>query len=406
MLVGCVAIGAVFAYVALTDPAAEMLALRAASVATATPKLEPTVAVADATPTVAPTSTPAPFDTVAGVTALVDTVVANAQNGAGSTDVLQGNVNWSAANGPVVVQRNILVPAGSRLTVEPGTEVRVGQGVAIVVAGELRVVGRPQALARLLPAADGRDQQWQGVFGTAGSVMTLAYAEIQGAGVGGTLLASLGDALHPGSLTVRNALVSNNSGQVLVVDSYLDLRDSTISDNTPPAGALINATYAASNDVILIGNQLVENHTGRDVPSISIASTNDAATLTMQLQRNLVVTSSDAANLMVSLHGPLRGRMSCNTLRGGNVGLAIHDATGRLTGMELAVYNNAIEQHLSTTVYGATSEVELRMYGNWWGDGSGPYHPLTNPNGRGDAVSDHIEYSGWLTGPPDCAPTP
>jgi hypothetical protein len=32
---------------------------------------------------------------------------------------------------------------------------------------------------------------------------------------------------------------------------------------------------------------------------------------------------------------------------------------------------------------------------NWWGDGTGPYHPIDNPDGLGDAVSDHVDFVPW-----------
>ncbi|MGB7053831.1 MAG: T9SS type A sorting domain-containing protein [bacterium] len=33
---------------------------------------------------------------------------------------------------------------------------------------------------------------------------------------------------------------------------------------------------------------------------------------------------------------------------------------------------------------------------NWWGDRSGPYHYKTNPSGRGDSVSDYVDFQPWL----------
>lgn len=33
--------------------------------------------------------------------------------------------------------------------------------------------------------------------------------------------------------------------------------------------------------------------------------------------------------------------------------------------------------------------------GNWWGDPTGPYHPLYNPQGRGDTVQGRVNISGW-----------
>ena len=36
---------------------------------------------------------------------------------------------------------------------------------------------------------------------------------------------------------------------------------------------------------------------------------------------------------------------------------------------------------------------------NWWGDASGPYNPWTNPGGKGDIVSNYVDYDPWLTVP-------
>ncbi len=42
--------------------------------------------------------------------------------------------------------------------------------------------------------------------------------------------------------------------------------------------------------------------------------------------------------------------------------------------------------------------------GSWWGDATGPYHPLTNPFGLGDTASDHVLFDPWLAG--NLAPLP
>lgn len=36
---------------------------------------------------------------------------------------------------------------------------------------------------------------------------------------------------------------------------------------------------------------------------------------------------------------------------------------------------------------------------NWWGDSTGPYHPLLNPTGQGGAVGDSVDFDPWLTEP-------
>jgi parallel beta-helix repeat protein len=33
---------------------------------------------------------------------------------------------------------------------------------------------------------------------------------------------------------------------------------------------------------------------------------------------------------------------------------------------------------------------------NWWGDSTGPYHPVSNPGGLGDTVSNYVDFDLWL----------
>lgn len=40
-----------------------------------------------------------------------------------------------------------------------------------------------------------------------------------------------------------------------------------------------------------------------------------------------------------------------------------------------------------------TQPVDARF--NWWGDSSGPYHPLLNPAGQGDELGDHVDFIPW-----------
>ena len=55
----------------------------------------------------------------------------------------------------------------------------------------------------------------------------------------------------------------------------------------------------------------------------------------------------------------------------------------------------------SNTGFGArvigtpTNGFILDAESNWWGDGSGPYHAVTNVTGTGDEVSDTVDYAPW-----------
>jgi hypothetical protein len=57
---------------------------------------------------------------------------------------------------------------------------------------------------------------------------------------------------------------------------------------------------------------------------------------------------------------------------------------------------------MDNAVYGVRnvdSNVIVDARFNWWGDSTGPYHPVTNPGGFGNAVSDYVLFEPWFTEP-------
>ncbi len=58
------------------------------------------------------------------------------------------------------------------------------------------------------------------------------------------------------------------------------------------------------------------------------------------------------------------------------------------------IYNNS-----DFGIYNASPGTNLMAINQWWGSSMGPYHPVSNPNGTGNAVSDGIEYAPWANQP-------
>ena len=61
------------------------------------------------------------------------------------------------------------------------------------------------------------------------------------------------------------------------------------------------------------------------------------------------------------------------------------------------IQNNNIAGNTNYGVYNTTG-ITVDAVSNWWGDASGPTHPI-NPNGKGDKISDNVAFIPWLTGP-------
>jgi hypothetical protein len=91
--------------------------------------------------------------------------------------------------------------------------------------------------------------------------------------------------------------------------------------------------------------------------------------------------------------------MEGNTITG-SVGLPIRgSAIDAYLNASIDIHNNNIYGNSSPAV--ALSELSayptINALNNWWGDPSGPYHPLLNPAGLGNAVGDHVLFDPWLT---------
>lgn len=405
-----VALVVAFGYMFLTDPAAEVVALQAEQAITQTAKSQ-----ANATAT-----SPAQ---VAAQQALADTQVSAPQASATpvatptplpilrQTDLVQGDAHWTPAQGPILLDRNISIPVGSRLTIEPGTEVRIATGVSFQVDGQLVLAGRPDMPVIL--RSDQADSYWEGIYGNPGSAITIEASAIQGAGETGAIVLSQGDDFSTTTLNIRNVYFTKNKGMIVVRNSALDMRDSLVSDNLPPYGGMLNASYNRDQTLLLSGNRFIDNKADPNNSMIWIANELESERLSLLIQRNLIANNEHSINLQISAQSPMEGMVTCNSLEGGTFGLSILGSLPQVPGLTLDVYNNMFEAH-SEPGYeqsgggigrAASSTVGLRMYGNWWGDASGPFHPFNNPNGRGEAVGENIEFTGWLRSPPACAPT-
>jgi hypothetical protein len=80
------------------------------------------------------------------------------------------------------------------------------------------------------------------------------------------------------------------------------------------------------------------------------------------------------------------------TISNNNDGVVVYD-----DGNLIANLNNIAGNDLLGVCNEAAEEVDATN--NWWGDASGPYNETSNPDGKGDAVSDNVNYDPWLTSP-------
>ena len=392
-------------------------ATAAASTAAVPTAAAPTAAIATSVPTVEPPTLVPPTDQAATAAPVAPVPPQATASGPRPTrpppaptavpvDVVRGTTYWTAARSPIVVGRNVQILPGAALIIEPGVEVQLGQGVSLLVDGQLLALGQPDRPVRFVGANRTR---WEGIAGRAGSAVVLENVEISGGGAGGTLIASDG-----GALAIRGARVKDNGGHIRTSSSSVEVRDSEISGNDMPYGAALDVTYTAGGNITLTGNRIGGNRMAAGSPPVQITSESTSDVIAIDIQRNLLV-GQDGPDLTLITNGQLQGGVLCNTLIGGENGLSIRGTLPQVPGLPLLrVRDNAIEAHTPPIlpIYlefgigrGATSEVALDMRDNWWESDTGPYEPDRHADGRGEAVGDNIEFQPWLTSRPACAPS-
>jgi hypothetical protein len=329
---------------------------------------------------------------------------------------LKGNVRWSAANSPVIIQNDLLVSSGASLIIEPGVEVQIGKGASLVVDGSIVALATPDRPVRFVPIGSSDDPRlrWESIIGRAGSVIDLRNVLITGGGGGGTVLA-----MQSGRLSLQSARIVNNGGHIRIDDSFVIIRDSEISGNRMPYGSVIDITLirgggnGPGSDVVIINNRVLNNATVAGAAPLRLTNLSFDHPARIEIEQNLLVGAA-GPNLALFTNAQLMGNIRCNTLIGGANGLSLRsDAPPNLSPM-LNIRDNAIEAHEppNNPFYrqfnigkGATSDLPLTMTDNWWEVANGPYEPALNPEGRGEAAGPNIAFQPWLQTRPACAPS-
>ena len=369
------------------------------------PAFNPTVALEEPTmipePTYAPidTETPAPTE----IPPPTDTPLATDTPAPTNTptpvprpiEVLKGNVSWS---GEKIVTKDVLVSAGSVLTIEPGTTVRFGTGISLYVDGKLQALGRSDAPVRLTAAR----LPWGGVFVRPNGDALLVSTVISNGGAAATVLYA-----EQANLTMRDVTMNNNIGQIRLIDAVTTIQQSVIRDNSLAYGSMIDAAIDAGGSITIENSRVGPNTQVDGTSALSLLAPNPQSTVNLTLSGSIFMNSS-GANLVLNSAAPVNGSVQCNTFADGTIGVQIRSSLPQVPGIGFALRNNAIERHSAkySTARGMTSDVAVDAKENWWNSASGPYDPLRYRAGRGESVGSTVVADKWLTVRPACAPIP
>ncbi len=193
---------------------------------------------------------------------------------------------------------------------------------------------------------------------------TIEFNGVFANGSGGGIHCSMSDCVIDSNLIRENELIGVGAG-VGIVDCSPIITNNLITLNvgryfengSSGAGmAIIRSTACVSRNTIT-QNQLLEEGTGAGIYCDNASPTIDSCNITDNIGDGGVFCTSGATPI-------------------------IH-------------FNNIVgNDYYGVKNVDSTVMVDAKY--NWWGDSTGPYHPIFNPGGLGDTVSDYVDFEPWL----------
>jgi len=155
---------------------------------------------------------------------------------------------WTASSSPYVVRENIEIAAGATLTLEPGTVIKITDGIGVAVHGSLLALGSADQIISITSYEDdsiGGDSNgngtsttpaagdWRGIRFMSGSVGNFSYASIKYSGYNYRSRLSIPAIYNQGGvITVSNSSISESNNCALgQTAGELDVENSKISDH-------------------------------------------------------------------------------------------------------------------------------------------------------------------------------
>ena len=120
---------------------------------------------------------------------------------------IQSDTTWTEDDGPYRLIRSVAVDPGATLTIRPGTEVQLAEGVSLTVRGSLRATGTETRPVLITQSASSGDLRWETIRynGSESSTLSLRNTTVRGGRSGITTTSG------EGAVTITDSRLQNFS---------------------------------------------------------------------------------------------------------------------------------------------------------------------------------------------------
>jgi len=180
-------------------------------------------------------------------------------------------------------------------------------------------------------------------------------------------------------------VITNNSFTRSATGAYLTrVDDNRLENNTFGWNRNTGLLLKAYCDRNILGNNSFLSNTKKGLSIQSSSNSNSIHGNTISGSENGIYQSSSEKNSFKD-----------NSIFGNDVGLYFKESSRDNHVHHNDIYNN--------NNYGVDANSNngnmVNCSNNWWRTPSGPYHLIKNPDGKGDNVSENVEFEPWITNP-------
>jgi len=290
---------------------------------------------------------------------------------------------------------------GDTINVEAGTYTETGQ---IVINKNLTIIGAGSSSTIIKPSVDtGNSGDSRGWFlVNLGKSFTLKNVTLDGSG----------HKIYQGIRSLGTVNIQNNIIKNILYEpsgsayggmgiAVMGSGSSNILDNTfTNIGRIGVIVFGSGTQAQVKGNTYTGKGAGNWLDyGVEVGGGGNATISDNTISNCLGVANVDGSTsagiLVTTYYGSgTSATITENTISNNTTGIMV-GYNGSDTSTVVAHQNN-----ITGNTYGIESTNPIvDAINNWWGDASGPFNATTNPIGKGNAVSDKVNFNPWLTNP-------
>ena len=301
---------------------------------------------------------------------------------------------WTLVDSPFIVSKDITVYSNSTLTIEPGVEVKFGGNFSVTVSGKLYANGTSKTITFTSNKEQPESGDWNSIRFNGVQKSTLIGCSI--------LYAQNGILIENGNVEIKSSAIGLCLYDgINITDGDAIIQNNLISENQGNGISVTgNGQVSIQNNMIMAnGNGILL--TGVDISNVNISQNKISANTQngIQIDANIYTNISILNNTVSSnsngfyISTLATAQITNNSISYNSIGF-VYDL-----GNHVAKWNDIYGNEIGMDVL---SDAIVNAEYNYWGDPSGPYHEMLNPNGRGNKVGGdgvNLDFIFFLTKP-------